>query len=203
LAAATPASAAVDQCFVTGNTVPQCPQTDTNVLLTNSANANTINSNFNGSAAITGTFTSSEAIMMGGSGQATVLPVSGLLNTLTYTALGYTFTTATFNLIGDTGTTVNIFGYDAGGNQFVRTLTTGQNFTGLLATGSDVLTGFSISSAAGISSFEQLRLGGVQQITTAVPEPATWALMLMGFGGMGLAMRRNRRRSVAQLAQMA
>ncbi|HVF83510.1 MAG TPA: PEPxxWA-CTERM sorting domain-containing protein, partial [Sphingomicrobium sp.] len=63
------------------------------------------------------------------------------------------------------------------------------------------LTGFSISSTTGISSFEQLRLGGVQ--AAAVPEPSTWALMLLGFGGMGLAMRRNRRRSVAQLAQMA
>jgi len=35
----------------------------------------------------------------------------------------------------------------------------------------------------------------------AVPEPATWALMLMGFGGMGVAMRR--RRSATALPQMA
>ncbi len=27
--------------------------------------------------------------------------------------------------------------------------------------------------------------------TPAVPEPATWALMLLGFGGIGMAMRRN------------
>jgi hypothetical protein len=27
-----------------------------------------------------------------------------------------------------------------------------------------------------------------------VPEPATWALMLLGFGGMGMALRRSRRR---------
>ena len=30
-------------------------------------------------------------------------------------------------------------------------------------------------------------------ITAAVPEPATWAMMLFGFGGIGLAMRRRRR----------
>jgi hypothetical protein len=34
----------------------------------------------------------------------------------------------------------------------------------------------------------------------AVPEPATWALMLLGFGGMGMAMRRRRRPALAQLA---
>jgi len=30
----------------------------------------------------------------------------------------------------------------------------------------------------------------IAPVTGAVPEPATWALMLMGFGGIGLAMRR-------------
>ena len=35
----------------------------------------------------------------------------------------------------------------------------------------------------------------------AVPEPATWAMMLMGFGAMGFALRRHKR--VANLTQMA
>ena len=33
--------------------------------------------------------------------------------------------------------------------------------------------------------------------TGAVPEPATWAMMLVGFGGMGYAMRRNRKAAVS------
>jgi hypothetical protein len=33
----------------------------------------------------------------------------------------------------------------------------------------------------------------------AVPEPATWAMMLLGFGGIGLAMRRQRARAAATL----
>jgi len=37
-------------------------------------------------------------------------------------------------------------------------------------------------------------------LLAAVPEPATWAMMLVGFGGIGLAMRRRRRPALAQLA---
>ena len=37
-------------------------------------------------------------------------------------------------------------------------------------------------------------------IDPAVPEPATWAMMLLGFGGIGLAMRRRRRPALAQIA---
>lgn len=37
-------------------------------------------------------------------------------------------------------------------------------------------------------------------IIAAVPEPATWALMLLGFGGIGFAMRRSRKPALAQLA---
>jgi hypothetical protein len=36
--------------------------------------------------------------------------------------------------------------------------------------------------------------------TRAVPEPATWALMLLGFGGMGFVLRRRRRPVLAQVA---
>ena len=37
-------------------------------------------------------------------------------------------------------------------------------------------------------------------ILAPVPEPATWALMLLGFGGIGMAMRRRRRPVLAQVA---
>jgi len=41
---------------------------------------------------------------------------------------------------------------------------------------------------------------GTLSFFTAVPEPGTWALMLLGFGGIGMAMRRRRRPALAQLA---
>ena len=34
----------------------------------------------------------------------------------------------------------------------------------------------------------------------SVPEPATWAIMLLGFAGIGIAMRRTRKPSLAQIA---
>lgn len=44
-----------------------------------------------------------------------------------------------------------------------------------------------------ITAFAQLGTGAA---VAAVPEPATWGMMLLGFGGMGVALRR-RKRSVA------
>jgi hypothetical protein len=41
----------------------------------------------------------------------------------------------------------------------------------------------------------------IETTTGAVPEPTTWALLLMGFGGIGLAMRRQR--AIAAPMQLA
>ena len=48
----------------------------------------------------------------------------------------------------------------------------------------------------GGSNFAWFTLASV----SAVPEPSTWAMMLLGFGAVGFAMRRSRRRSLLQLA---
>jgi hypothetical protein len=37
-------------------------------------------------------------------------------------------------------------------------------------------------------------------VAAAVPEPATWAMMLLGFGAMGMVIRRRRKPVLAQLA---
>lgn len=207
LAAAVPASATVTVCTGSGQ---QCaPQTDTNVLLTPGTNLTTIQANFNGGSGLGGTFTSltdSGNLSAEGSGQATVTATTGLLNQLTFTATGSTFTTATFNLNGSAAD-VFIEGFRADGTAFSNpldpyTIAQGSNFFGIVATGGDVLTGFRIASTTGITDLRQLRLNGLAAVSGAVPEPGTWAMMLIGFGGVGVAMRR-RRRTGAQLAQIA
>ena len=50
------------------------------------------------------------------------------------------------------------------------------------------------NSPFGLSNAALFSTGG------AVPEPATWALMLLGFAGIGLAMRRRRRPLLAQVS---
>ena len=42
--------------------------------------------------------------------------------------------------------------------------------------------------------------GSAVGVPTAVPEPATWAMLLFGFGAVGFAIRRRRRTGIAQLA---
>ena len=66
----------------------------------------------------------------------------------------------------------------------------------------------SFTSAAGDFTFQvndvsvssnsaiQILSGQIQ----AVPEPATWAMMLLGFGGIGMSMRRRRQPVLAQIA---
>ena len=41
---------------------------------------------------------------------------------------------------------------------------------------------------------------GTLNVANAVPEPATWAMMLVGFAGVGFALRRRRRPVLAQIA---
>ena len=53
-------------------------------------------------------------------------------------------------------------------------------------------------SVAGGASYGSARLGTFSvAATAAVPEPATWAMMLIGFGGLGCAMRRRNDRPMA------
>lgn len=85
--------------------------------------------------------------------------------------------------------------------------TSGQNDKANYLLGSDnnsMFDGFLIATSdSSFSLFQakQLSYNGITQ-TGAVPEPGTWALMLLGFAGVGMTMR-FRRRKDARLAQIA
>ena len=72
-------------------------------------------------------------------------------------------------------------------------------FFHLDATDGDLIDRFSIAANGSVEDVRQIRIGGVQEIgqsvITAVPEPATWVSMILGFGGLG-AMFRARRAAV-------
>jgi hypothetical protein len=61
-----------------------------------------------------------------------------------------------------------------------------------LAAGTYTLTATGTNSGEG-------GLGGTITIRQAVPEPATWGLMLLGFAGVGFAMRRSKKSNGALL----
>ena len=68
------------------------------------------------------------------------------------------------------------------------------NYTG----GTFTLVVNDVSVAAG--SANQEISGQIRNTPLAIPEPATWGLMLLGFAGIGVAMRRRRRLALAQIA---
>jgi hypothetical protein len=63
-------------------------------------------------------------------------------------------------------------------------------------------------TGSSVTDFSKLRLSSSQNafeidniaINSGVPEPATWGMMLLGFAGMGMALRRRRRPVLAQVA---
>jgi hypothetical protein len=78
----------------------------------------------------------------------------------------------------------------------------GDTFYAFLASAGEVITNvaFSVDSPPGsITLIKQVRIDVAQG--QALPEPATWAMMLLGFGATGFAMRRSRRKAL--LTQIA
>ncbi|HEY7900024.1 MAG TPA: choice-of-anchor C family protein [Caulobacteraceae bacterium] len=89
------------------------------------------------------------------------------------------------NLVGDAFTYTTGSNSRTSMNYALETV----NFT---ATATNVLS-FSSADASGAYG----PVVGDISVTAAVPEPATWALMLAGFGGLGLALRGRRRFAIA------
>jgi len=129
---------------------------------------------------------------------------------------GFGFQT-TPTLLGITGSGMNFVlnpinfpgGYDVDACAYVGNNCDAANNQGDLFSGA-----FSLTFAGGTSSISLTdfvdryasltQLGGISgegtPVRPPVPEPATWAMMLLGFGGIGMAMRRRRKEGLAQIA---
>ena len=150
-------------------------------------------------------FTSTQGnISLDASGQATITSaVSATLSQLTFTmAAGYAFSAAEFDLFNGSGDNVSVTLTTSAGDTKTLLLanTNGTNWFDIIGEGTESFVSASFQSTGGsFDAFRQLR---VTLATAAVPEPASWGLMLLGFAGIGMTLRRSRRRSGA-LMQIA
>ena len=104
-----------------------------------------------------------------------------------FTIFDFTSNTTVANFTGLSPSTTSVFlapGTLSAGHQYVYELI----FDDVIA-GSD--NGVFTDARSGVRTFGDFNVRG------AVPEPASWALMLVGFGGLGAMLRRGRRLSAA------
>jgi hypothetical protein len=143
-------------------------------------------------------FTSSTDILMSPpQGQAFLTSTDGSLQNLNIALnSGFGFSAFEFNVNSAVTGPVTLTFTDQFGHTQSTTTTfdvgaNGSNFFDAFSANGELITHVSLTGA-NISSVGQVRLGGVG----AVPEPASWALLILGFGGAGAMLRRRRSRPV-------
>ena len=182
-AVASPAAAAT--FFVGAGPV----QPTSNVLFNGSTTGDPLFGTLNDSPGlVTFTSTSDVDLTAQASGQARITGATdGNLQQLTFSSAdGFAFSAVEFNLNGLADGTANLIFQGADGLSTMQQIfTAGQNF--FAATGS--FTSVSISSDVQLGDVRQVRITA-GPLMGAVPEPGTWAMMLVGFGAVGYGMRR-------------
>lgn len=192
LAAASPASAAI---IITAS--PGAVQPAENVLADTSLTASTVMGTTNQTNSMVSIQSNEILTSTASNGQSRFAATDGALDLGSiFLTAGGTFTSAEFNLFNAQGSTSSVAITVNGVTQNFA-LGNGQNFFGIQATGGDTISSIAFNTnGSGVADLRQLRIGGV---SAAVPEPATWALMLLGFGAVGASLRR--RRQVTHLPQ--
>jgi hypothetical protein len=157
------------------------------------------------------TFTSGDAFDTNANGQATITPFATTFNDLSFVPAGTVtgFTAVLFNIQVPNNSRPPItvsFSFNGGAfgdlilnnSNFDFTLGNGSNFFLATASGGDVITQGSLVTSGNMDAFQQVR---VDTAVGAVPEPSTWAMMILGFAGVGfLAYRRRNQESAFRIA---
>jgi hypothetical protein len=195
LISVAPASAAIT---ITA-TAPFPPNPSENVLLNQTASGMTIL----GATNQTNTavkFTGNETLIDPPQGQAVIKTTDGTLNFLNISLTDPTqgFGKFEFNLDGATTGLVHLAFTDQLGQTFGGDFTVdahGSNFFDAVASNGELITNVQLTGVNGynVSDVGQVRLGGFG-LASGVPESATWAMLIVGFGGIG-GLRRATRRS--------
>jgi hypothetical protein len=189
--AAFPAAAATQVCAGGG-----CqPNPDSNVLFVDGSQGTSIQATLNNNPALV-SFESSESLVTQANGQATLFALDGTINSaITIFSTTNLINALELNLDALTDGSA-IFTFFGGSNDLLgtttQTLTVGENGSNFFNTfGGDFgRVTVSLANGATLQSVNQVRLTAGSQITSAVPEPTTWAMMLIGFGAVGYSMRR-------------
>lgn len=137
-------------------------------------------------------------------GQSRVQALTGSLDALRFFLTGGAgFGEVEFDLhkaARDTDTVNVTFFGDFGTETRTFDLGNGNNWFSARTSGGDLITAVSFdTSGSGVDDIRQVRLGAIAGVTPpppAVPEPATWAMMLGGFGLLGAAVRRRGKTAV-------
>jgi hypothetical protein len=175
---------------------------DQNILFQNVTGNNTtsLTTDTNTNPANRVTFTSNEPLTGADSaGQARISDTAGNgFNQIGWhlqNGLGFTGNVFNINNLSATGVTINVEDQLANTPTFTSTFSlnlNGQNFFNIAAINGQKITSVELNAIGGVfQDIRQDRIGGVGPITSAVPEPSTWAMMILGFFSVGfLAYRR-------------
>jgi hypothetical protein len=160
-------------------------------------------------------FTGLENIIAPAQGQARIIDtgLDGFTSLKIDLGAGFAFSMLELNLNAATSGQVLFTIETISGENFTRTLTaSGQNFFNISTDDGSLIKSVTLNTAAGagagqivdgtlsvnglaattlLQDVRQVRIGGAQ-VVAPVPEPATWAMMLFGFGAVGYSMRRRK-----------
>ncbi|WP_131522945.1 hypothetical protein [Nitrobacter sp. Nb-311A] len=157
------------------------------------------------------TFTSNEALTGdNSSGQARISAVDGSLNNLEWhlsdPTLGYDLGVFNINVPNQNGgpaTSVTVFAYDQNNTEFSQVFALnsgGQNFFTVDSDDLQSITSIRFVATGGIvDDVRQVRIDGITSIA-AVPELSTWAMMILGFFGVGAMTYRQRKKMTPRFA---